>query len=119
MKKTIKHIHCPVNGWDCPYYTDHKHPCRCRLEDPMKNCDDFASMWDEDDDYIDDDWVEEEENKELKMEEILYANFDYYELKDIELSAEILVDTDFGKNTIEELLTNVKKVLEKKLLTNE
>ena len=18
----IPHIHCPVNGWDCPYYTD-------------------------------------------------------------------------------------------------
>lgn len=52
----IKHIHCPVNGWDCPYYTDIDHPCRCTLEDPYYDCNDFASMWDEDDDYIDDDW---------------------------------------------------------------
>lgn len=53
---TIKHIHCPVNGWDCPYYTDKDHPCRCILENPYYDCDDFASMWNEDDDYIDDDW---------------------------------------------------------------
>ena len=53
----MKHIHCPVNGWDCPYYTDENHPCRCTLADPMKDCDDFASMRDEDDDYIDDDWI--------------------------------------------------------------
>lgn len=53
----MKHIHCPVNGWDCPYYTNENHPCRCTLADPMKDCDDFASMWDEGDDYIDDDWI--------------------------------------------------------------
>ena len=53
----IKHIHCPVNGWDCPYYTDKNHPCRCTLENPMEECDDFANMWDEGDDYIDNDWV--------------------------------------------------------------
>ena len=57
MKQIVKHIHCPVNGWDCPYYTDENHPCRCTLEDPVKDCDDFATFWDEDDDYIDDDWV--------------------------------------------------------------
>ena len=67
MAYKVKHIHCPVNGWDCPYYTDHKHPCRCTLENPMKDCDDFASMWDEDDDYIDDDWVEEKK-KIIKVE---------------------------------------------------
>ena len=59
MKK--KHIHCPVNGWDCPYYTDAGHSCRCTLEDPWNDCDDFASMWDEDDDYVDDDWEVENE----------------------------------------------------------
>lgn len=53
----VKHIHCPVNGYDCPYYTDKNHPCRCTLADPMKDCDDFANMWDEGDDYIDDDWI--------------------------------------------------------------
>ena len=59
MKQNIKHIHCPVNGWDCPYYTNENHPCRCTLADPMKDCDDFATFWDEGDDYIDDDWVVE------------------------------------------------------------
>ena len=49
------------------------------------------------------------------MDEILYNNFDYYELKDIKSLAEILIDTDFGKSTIEELLKNVQKVLEQKL----
>ena len=52
-------IYCPVNGWDCPYYTDNNHPCRCTLANPMEDCDDFATMWDEDDDYIDNDWVVE------------------------------------------------------------
>lgn len=59
MKKN--HIHCPVNGWDCPYYTDKGHPCRCTLENPIEECDDFASIWNIDDDYIDDDWIESEE----------------------------------------------------------
>lgn len=22
----VKHFHCPVNGWDCPYYTDIPNP---------------------------------------------------------------------------------------------
>ena len=52
----MKHIHCPVNGWDCPYYTDKGHPCRCRLDEPYMDCDDFAAMWDADDDWFDDDW---------------------------------------------------------------
>jgi hypothetical protein len=56
-KQIIEHIHCPVNGWDCPYYTNKNHPCRCTLENPMEDCDDFATFWDEGDDYIDDDWV--------------------------------------------------------------
>ena len=55
--KKIEHIHCPVNDCDCPYYTDENHPCRCTLTDPLKDCDDFATFWDEDDDYIDDDWI--------------------------------------------------------------
>ena len=60
-EKRILHIHCPVNGWDCPYYTDEGQPCRCLLDDPYYDCDDFAAMWDKDDDYIDDDWIESEE----------------------------------------------------------
>ena len=44
----VEHIHCPVNGWDCPYYKNGV----CQLDDPMSDCDDFASMWDEDDEYV-------------------------------------------------------------------
>ena len=43
-----KKIYCPVNGWDCPYYKEGE----CGIEDPMRDCDDFAVQWDEDDDYI-------------------------------------------------------------------
>ncbi len=55
----INHIHCPVNGWDCPYYTNSKHIGRCMLENPLKDCNDFSKFWDINDDYIDDDWEEE------------------------------------------------------------
>ena len=57
MKQIVKHIHCTANRRGCPYYTDENHPCRCTLADPMKDCDDFASFWDKNDDYIDDDWI--------------------------------------------------------------
>jgi hypothetical protein len=52
----MKHIHCPVNGWDCPSYTDEGHPCRCTLSNPIAECDDFAFFWDVGDDWLDDDW---------------------------------------------------------------
>ena len=51
-----KHFHCPVNGYDCPYYKDESnHHCQCTLENPMEECDDFASMWEgsEPDEYTD------------------------------------------------------------------
>lgn len=35
----------------------------CTLENPIEDCDDFATMWDRDDDYIDDDWIESEKKK--------------------------------------------------------
>ena len=41
-----KHFHCPVNGWDCPYYKDEpNHHCQCTMENPMVECDDFAYIW--------------------------------------------------------------------------
>lgn len=43
-----KKIYCPVNGWDCPYY----HYGECSIEDPIHECEDFATQWNEDDDYI-------------------------------------------------------------------
>ena len=50
------HFHCPVNAWDCPYFSHtEKEPCLCSLENPMKDCDDFASCWDADDEYWDED----------------------------------------------------------------
>lgn len=73
MKQVVKHIHCPVNGWDCPYYTDEKHPCRCTLADPMKDCDDFATFWDKGDDYIDDDW---EIDPDVELEKLMIENSD-------------------------------------------
>lgn len=56
----VKHIHCPANAWDCPYYSDTPQKCICLMPyedlDPMKECDDFAAFWSEDDDYWDDDY---------------------------------------------------------------
>ena len=57
----IKHIHCPVNGWDCPYYTNHPQNGCCSLKYPFEECDDFASFWDEGDDWIDNDEEAEHE----------------------------------------------------------
>ena len=58
----MKHFHCPVNGWDCPYFKNEttinrqKETCICTLEDPMSDWDDFYGMWGdcEPDDYTDD-----------------------------------------------------------------
>lgn len=47
-KGAVEHIHCPVNGYDCPYWRNGV----CELDDPINECDDFASVWDEDDDYL-------------------------------------------------------------------
>lgn len=58
-KVKVFHIHCPVNGWDCPYYMDRNHSCVCALKRPEMDCDDFCAFWDSGDDFIDDDWVVE------------------------------------------------------------
>lgn len=47
MPYFVEHFHCPVNGWDCPYYKNGI----CELDDPMEDCDDFASVTDEEDGY--------------------------------------------------------------------
>ena len=60
----MKHFHCPVNGWDCPYYAHSSlHPCMCRLDNPMEDCDDFASSWEgaEPDEYTDDHEIVEDD----------------------------------------------------------
>lgn len=45
----IKHFHCPVNGWDCPYYKDEEgHNCLCTMENPYEECDDFYAMYGDD-----------------------------------------------------------------------
>lgn len=50
MKKN-KHYHCPVNGWDCPYFIDRQDfdgkpdYCLCGMGfdglNPYEECDDF------------------------------------------------------------------------------
>lgn len=58
-----KHYHCPINGWDCPYYkdtdeNDSNHCCICTLEDPYHDCSDFFEAYGEDcaeEDYTDND----------------------------------------------------------------
>ena len=50
-----KHYHCPVNGWDYPYYKDRdivegvEEFHLCTIDgDPYEECDDFFGMWGED-----------------------------------------------------------------------
>ena len=65
MKKN-KHYHCPVNGWDCPYYIDSQdfdgepEYCLCGMGfdglNPYEECGDFYTMYGDDcdpDDYTD------------------------------------------------------------------
>lgn len=48
----MKVIYCPVNGWDCPYY-DANGCCMMYPDtDPIDECDDFATFWDKEDDYV-------------------------------------------------------------------
>lgn len=46
------------------------------------------------------------------MKELLDANLDYYEIHDLRIILEILVDQGFSNITIEEFLKNVKKIEE-------
>ena len=46
------------------------------------------------------------------MKELLDANLDYYEIHDLKIILEILVDKGFSNITIEELLKNVKEIEE-------
>lgn len=58
-----EHYHCPVNGWDCPYYKDSdiiegvEEFHLCTIDgNPYEECDDFFEMYGEDchpDDYTD------------------------------------------------------------------
>jgi hypothetical protein len=50
----MKKFYCPVNGWDCPYFKIGAGTCKMVDEgrDPVKECDDAAFFWDEDDDYF-------------------------------------------------------------------
>lgn len=46
----VNHFHCPVNGWDCPYYQKKEingtlEEGVCTIGDPISECDDFYSMW--------------------------------------------------------------------------
>ena len=55
----MRHYHCPVNAVDCPSYTDEGHPCRCLLNDPYEECDDFYFHWGDDverHEFTDHDW---------------------------------------------------------------
>ena len=54
-----KHYHCPVNGWDCPYYRNEQNGdfCICGMdENPYYECEDFRAEWDgyRENDYTDD-----------------------------------------------------------------
>lgn len=48
----MKVIYCPLNEWDCPYYSNKGYCMMYPSSNPIDECDDFASVVDEDDEYI-------------------------------------------------------------------
>lgn len=59
-----KHYHCPVNGWDCPYFAEEEgHYCLCKMENPYDNCEDFYAQWEgsTEEEYTDYDEDEDED----------------------------------------------------------
>lgn len=74
----MKVIYCPVNGWDCPYF-DANGCCMMYPDtDPIKECDDFATFWDEGEDYI----CDTDEVYEPDVDETFYDPYmgcDFYE----------------------------------------
>jgi len=77
----MKVIFCPVNGWDCPYF-DANGCCMMYPDtDPIKECDDFATFWEEGEDYICD-TDEDYEPDEPDVDETFYDPYmgcDFYE----------------------------------------
>lgn len=55
-EKPKGHIHCPCNGYDCPYWKNGICSLYSEEEnwaDPWEECSDFGMFWDKGDDYID------------------------------------------------------------------
>lgn len=60
-----KHFHCPVNGWDCPYYENEKNGdfCICTLDNPIEECEDFQAEWEG---YPPEDYTDDHEMKNIR-----------------------------------------------------
>jgi hypothetical protein len=74
MTKPRPHFHCPVNGWDCPHFTQEAGDCECELTDPYHDCDDFYAMWGDDvdpEEYTDYDEIDEVDCTEEEAAEFL------------------------------------------------
>lgn len=52
LKEKKGYVYCPVNGWDCPYWTKEGYCSLYPKEDPAEECDDFYSFWGTDKDYV-------------------------------------------------------------------
>lgn len=102
----IKKFFCPVNGWDCPYW---KEDGSCSMvddgEDPVKECDDAAFFYDEDEDpFV---WEDENGNR-YDVNELLMQGYHFVNgepalgLEDtMKIVAEILKSPPMGMETIE------------------
>lgn len=40
---------CPVNGWDCPYWSEDQ---ECTISNPMEECEDYHRMNCSDEEYL-------------------------------------------------------------------
>ena len=75
-----EYTYCPMNCWDkedCPY-ANHG---ICHIEDPMEDCDDWGSVWESWDEWLDADDVDPDAPESFAEDEIRWAG-DVYGYED-------------------------------------
>ena len=72
----FKKFYCPVNGWDCPYY---KKDGSCLMAergyDPVKECDDAGTFWEENEDYFV--WMDDSTGEIFERAELLEKGYHF------------------------------------------
>lgn len=67
--------YCPVNAYgDCPYCDQMG---VCHVDDPMEDCDDWASVWESWEDWLNADDVDPDAPEDFADDEIAWAHEEY------------------------------------------
>ena len=66
----MREVYCPVNAYDCPYCDK---DFRCHIENPIEDCDDFASVWESWEEWEDAENEDENAPHDFSEDEIQWA----------------------------------------------